>query len=859
MASRRRHQPHKSLLAGQATHLSSTLAVTTIERIKMHVSEQAPTAKITKPTVSGIFQRERLFRLIDAGRKRPIIWISAPAGSGKTTLVANYLDVRNQPCLWYVVDERDGDIASFFYYMGCAAGKEFVPVRNHPLPLLTPEYLQGIPTFTKRYFEHLYARFSPPFALVLDNYQDAPGDSGFHEMIARGLDVVPEGISVIILSRQQPPPQFARLRANNRIDFIGWDEMRFTLEETRAVVPLYGQEKLTDEVLAEVHVKTRGWMAGLVLFMEGTRRAGIDPAMLNKVVPETIFDYFASEIFERTDNVTREFLLKTSVLPSMTPQLAERLTCIQESAEILSQLDKSHYFIEMRSGENPVYHYHPLFREFLLSKMKSLLSPGDRTSFLRNAAVLLEESGQAEHAASLLRETRDWEGFVSLILKQAGSLTAQGRGNTLQEWLSCLPEAIAEDEPWLVYWMGICRMAFNLAESRSCLERAFDAFKGRKDAAGLYLSWSGIVDTLILEGGDFSASDRWIAEFDELRLEHAHFPSPEIKARATGGIFCALMYRQPGHPDLPLWVSRLEEIVFGSKDVRLQATLSSQLILYYTWWTGDLAKAKLLVDALNSSINIREVDPLSFIMWKAIHAPYYWLKAEYRMCMDAVNEGLRTAEETGIHVADFMLCGLAAAMHTTMGQLTEASKFLDRMPSAMRISDFLKKGYYHNFSAFAALYAGDLNAARDHARDSYAFALKGGIPFYILQTRFCLGLVLLERDEREEGLACLAETKTSAREIRCGTAEYLCLIGEAWYFLKNGEEPPGLDSLRQAMAIGRRLGFQNCSAWHPTLMSFLCAKALENGIETEYVLELIKKRNLTPPGRNGINNAIRAP
>lgn len=810
------------------------------------MQEQVPTAKITRPTVSGIFQRERLFRLMDDNRKRPVLWVSGPAGSGKTTLVASYLDARNLPCLWYIVDEGDADIATFFSYMTRAAGKE--PARDRkPLPLLTPEYLQGVPTFTKRYFENLCKRFNPPFALVFDNYQDVSDGSDFHDMIVCGLDAVPDGINVIIMSRNEPPRQFARLRANSKIDFIGRNEIRFTRKESREVVRMYGQENLTDEALSEVYRKTEGWMAGLVLFMEGTKRAGMDQTMLNKIVPETIFDYFATEIFDRTDSVTREFLLKTSVLPSMTSQIAERLTGVPASAEILSQLYKSHYFIEMRTSDNPVYHYHPLFREFLLAKMKNLLSAEDRTLLLRDAARLLEESGQVEHAVFLLRDARDWEGLVRLILAHAQSLMAQGRASTLQEWLMGLPEEIVGNTPWLLYWMGICRMPFNLLESRGYLERAFDTFKLRRDGAGLFLSWSGIVDTFVFEGGDFSPLDRWIDEFDALRLEYPEYPSPEIHARATAGIFCALMYRQPGHFDLPLWAGRVEEIVFGSKDVRLQATLSSQLILYYTFWTGDLAKAKMLVDALNSSINISEVDPLSFIVWKAIQTPYYWLKADYGKCMDAVNDGLKTANETGIHVWDFMLCSLGAAMNTTYGKPGEAWKFLDRMRSAMNLSDFLKSGYYRNFAAFTSLYQEDVNAAYEHARECFAGGLKAGSPFYTAHARFCLGMVLLERNEREEGLAYLASAKDVAKKINCKTAEYLSFIGEAWYFLRKGEELPGLDPLRIAMAIGREQGFVNSSLWRPDLMSFLCAKALENGIETDYVRELIKKRNLMPP------------
>ncbi|MGA1875025.1 MAG: hypothetical protein ACMUIA_05420, partial [bacterium] len=98
--------------------------------------------KITRPALSGALSRERLFHLLDQGRKKPVIWINAPAGSGKTVLLASYLEANRLSSLWYQLDEGDGDMASFFYYLGLAAQK-ISPEATQPLPLLTPEYCLG--------------------------------------------------------------------------------------------------------------------------------------------------------------------------------------------------------------------------------------------------------------------------------------------------------------------------------------------------------------------------------------------------------------------------------------------------------------------------------------------------------------------------------------------------------------------------------------------------------------------------------------------------------------------------------------------------------------------------------------------
>ena len=139
-------------------------------------------AKVTAPEITRYFPRKRLFRLLDAARKRPVVWISASPGSGKTTLVSSYLDVRRLPCIWYQVDERDADVATFFHYMGLAAQRA-APRKRKPLPVLTHQYLPGLPAFTRRFFDELFTRLPAPSVVVFDNYQKIPPESMLHDVI----------------------------------------------------------------------------------------------------------------------------------------------------------------------------------------------------------------------------------------------------------------------------------------------------------------------------------------------------------------------------------------------------------------------------------------------------------------------------------------------------------------------------------------------------------------------------------------------------------------------------------------------------------------------------------------------------
>lgn len=181
-------------------------------------------AKLTRPQASNAVLRDRLFTRLDEAQERPIVWIHGPPGAGKTTLLASYLAARKRSGIWYQIDSDDGDPASFFYYLGLAAAAK-APRKRRPMPLLTPEYLLDIEGFTRRFFRELCARLGDPAILVFDNYQDVAAPSVFHKIIACALSELAPSTRVVVLSRSEPPPEYARHLANSLIAQIGWEDL----------------------------------------------------------------------------------------------------------------------------------------------------------------------------------------------------------------------------------------------------------------------------------------------------------------------------------------------------------------------------------------------------------------------------------------------------------------------------------------------------------------------------------------------------------------------------------------------------------------------------------------------------------
>jgi len=801
-------------------------------------------AKVTRPIPTRVYPRKRLFDLLDHTKNRPVIWISGPPGCGKTTLVTSYLEAKKFPCLWYQADEGDADPATFFYYLGLAA-KKATPRRRKPLPLLTPEYLPGLPTFTLRYFENLFDRLKAPSFLVFDNYQEVPVESPFHDVIRHGLSNIPKGINVILISRSQPPPVLIHMQANNMMEMIGWQDLRLTLKESINVVKLQARRKILPEAIEHIHAATDGWLAGLMLMLKTAEIENIDPRKLGKVSTDRIFDYFTGEIFNKTDEKSQHFLLKTAFLPKMTASMAEKLTGLDSASRILYSLNRNHCFTEKRFQSSPAYEYHPLFRDFLLSRAKETFSPENLSDLRRHAAMLLEEADQTEAAIMLLRDAGDWNGLVQLILKHAPAMLEQGRNRSLEEWLSSLPKEIFESTPWLLYWMGACYLFFNPSYSGKYFEQAFERFKSEEDAAGIFLAWSGAVSAIVYASENFKPLDEWIGTFEELVKKFGNYPSGEIGAQAASSMFLALTHRQPQHPEVEAWAEKA--ISLGEKHATLNEKVQTlAYLLRHQLFAGNLEKATLALETLKQLPLSRDASHLSQILAKLAEALYLNCTGSFEKCQNTVSEGLDLSRKTGVRVMDFMLLGQAVSSAQEVNDSSIARNLLEQMDSSLESRKPWDSSFYHGLRVREALIQKDPKKAAYHAELGLKFDSKVGSPSSMAFNHLLKAYVMIELGEYHQAAEHMEVAFSTGSQIKSNMFKSYALFLEAQSAFYQGDEASGLESLRKALAYGKKCGYIQVLFYIPHKMAELYAKALEAGIEVDFVQDIIRRRKIIP-------------
>ncbi|MGB8436925.1 MAG: BTAD domain-containing putative transcriptional regulator [Burkholderiales bacterium] len=793
--------------------------------------------KVSRPSAAGLVERERLFVLLDRFRRRPITWVEGPPGAGKTSLVSSWIEARRLPCLWYQVDAGDSDPATFFHYLRLAA-----PAGTLPLPALTPEHLPDLSGFTRRFFSALGERLAAQTVIVLDNFQDAARDAPPASLVCDGRQELPESVTLVILSRTDPPTSFAEAIAHADLARIGWDDLRLNVEETRQ---LAGLDRTAGEVRAQaLRERTGGWAAGLRLVLES--RSNEETRASLSEAPEAVFEYLAAEVFDRSPPAWREFWLATAYLPRFDAAMATALTNRDDAPQWLEWLASRRYFVERRVGDSPTYQYHALFADFLRRQLERHSDAAARQRLARRSAELLVEAGDAESAFPLYCDLGDFQAAIPAVLRGAPELLAQGRWQTLQAALMALPESLVGELPWLTFWLGAAQSMINPPLARITLQRAHHRFVETGDLTGQAMSVSAVIEAYFAEWDHLAELGPWVEAAEQLSSAGIDFPAPTAELRFCANVLSALIHCRPANSLAPAMARRARELVeldFGANE---KLAAGSQL-LHYRALSGNIQAATELAEALKPLLGRADVTPLVRLTMDLGLTFYRLCAYDLAGALQANLDARRIVHENGFAFADAITRLWEIWTRADAGDLRAASALLDEIEPLVAHARANEIALFRFLKSWFALSRGEPRVALHNAE--LAVQTITGKETYgpAVFSHGALALAAAECGETERAQYALARMRTWVAGLDRGAVRVFALMVEAEVMFRVGHHDPANDALQEALATGRRTDSVCVGLLQPDILARLCARALEAAIETEFARRLIATRGLRAP------------
>src|ERR671915_470149 len=416
-----------------------------------HVDRQLLKAKLYVPRGrADAVPRPRLYERLDEGVRRELTLVSAPAGFGKTTLLADWGRRSEFPVAWVSLDERDDDPVRFLLYVVAAIGTIYEgfgkATRAFLSSLQSREELE--PVLTALSNEIL--EVPRDFVLVLDDYHTIRSET-IHEALAFLLDHSPPPLHLVVAGRTSPPLPLPKLRARGRLTELGATDLRFTHEEAADFLGRTMSLNLSGERVVALEKETEGWVAGLQLAAHALRGGKNDtssPVEALEGSARHVFDYLADEVLSRQPEDVREFLLKTSVVETLNASLCEALTDTTDGQEMLERLNRDNLFLVPLDEGERYYRYHHLFAAFLRERLQR--EHPDLNFELHRRAGLWEEadgclSGAIEHALA----AEDFDRAADLIEEETGVRGTYVDAFLLLRWLGALPDHLGRRRPQL--------------------------------------------------------------------------------------------------------------------------------------------------------------------------------------------------------------------------------------------------------------------------------------------------------------------------------------------------------------------------------------------------------------------------
>ena len=766
--------------------------------------------KLVPPSVSATIQRERLAPLLSQFKQKQLITVTAGAGYGKTTLIAHAVRELDLQTVWYRLDRSDEDFITFLHYLTRGVNKIYPEFGGELLSIL------GEPRGPYRKHEALLTLFindlerltKEDLFLVLDDYQSIGDSQEINNALQFLLTHLPDRIHLIIISRKTIDLPLSRLRAMRKVLDITWEDLQFSPSEIKQLFTEIFGLSINEAHIEIIFKKTKGWISGLILLSHMLK--GRSDEEKGDLLGE--FDgsrgefchYLNENIFQPLTPHEKEFLIKTSILSKLTPDVCNSLLNITDSGKILKQFQTNHLFTFSLEGEKEGYIYHDLFEDFLRTRLVAETDKKEFRKIHEIAARLYEKNKEYKLALDHYLKAERMEEASRLISMFVRIWIKQGQVLRIRFYLEQIPAHYAQQDPWIVYLQaGLMELSGRLQEAATCYARALEIFQTRPSDAGIDICLADLATCYYIIG-DYRKCASLCKE-----LLSRNTPPSHLKFICLG-ILIYLSYALGKASDSDCFVeqarSMLPEIIkekYGREmHGWLNIAIGRRCII-----AGDFKQALEILQQVLETLQATGLYPLLVYCHLLLSEIYYYLGL-FEKGLDEAQTLLDIAQKKGFNESTFFAEGhlLLAANYLGMGRKEEALKYAQRSFARFQETGMLETQVLAHKVLFSIYFeSGDLHAAEEHIRQGMKTIQRIRLPLHQSKLEISLASVMIEKGEWNEAIRLLKTAET--RSLPGKYHQAMIFLEYTRCYLKRNQIQQALKTLRQGLSLCELNGY----------------------------------------------------
>jgi len=424
------------------------------------------------PAGNNIVHRSELFEKLNLGLSRKLVLISAPAGSGKTTILSDWINQYKIPSVWFSLDNGDNDPTVFLSYVISGIQSIHKEFGQSALRLLNSPNSPSVESITSLLINEIL-NIKQSFLLVLDDFHLIKNNEVI-QIVFYLLEHIPANIHIVILTRSDPALSVSRLRSQHQLVELRSSDLSFSANDISVLFNKKLKLSLSIDDVYSLETKTEGWIAGLqltALSMQG--REDISGYIQDlKGDNRYIMDYLMEEVLKiQTDDI-KEFLVQTSILEQMSSSLCNTVLNRNDSQLVLERLEKNNMFVVPLDEERNWYRYHHLFADLLKQRLQ-LRGKAIINKLHIKACDWFEQNDMLDFAIGHSLAIRNHKKCIQLIGEVVEKMWENGQHAAILQYGDMLPdELIKTNTEFCLYYSWILISAGLIQKAEPYLKSA---------------------------------------------------------------------------------------------------------------------------------------------------------------------------------------------------------------------------------------------------------------------------------------------------------------------------------------------------------------------------------------------------